>query len=244
MPSINALKNIGATTATCAEFARRGLEDEQHSPIGRGRSSAGRIKQLFIFGGDPVYKCAALELSIDREARSSRLIGPDLQKTGARRCAASVNYEDCDFGAEQLARSRLLTIWKRGGTHSLRKAVHIVAIQPMILPLFGGLSEIELLSNAVLGAPKIEGPAARAGNISRHSATRAISRRRGPTFLRDGFRFASARAQRSSRPSFQRQIMPAVSRTRFGLTKPPAPTLDSPEIVLVRSYCDGRRALH
>ena len=32
-----------------------------------------------------------------------------------------------------------------------------LAIQPMILPLFGGLSEIELM-NAVLGGPKIGGP--------------------------------------------------------------------------------------
>ena len=34
---------------------------------------------------------------------------------------------------------------------------HYLAIQPMILPLFGGLSELDLL-NAVLGKPKVEGP--------------------------------------------------------------------------------------
>src|SRR5207245_10876515 len=32
-----------------------------------------------------------------------------------------------------------------------------LSVQPMILPLFGGLSEIELL-NALLGGPKTEGP--------------------------------------------------------------------------------------
>ena len=44
-----------------------------------------------------------------------------------------------------------------------------LAIQPMILPLFGGMSEIEILS-ALLGQPKSDGPELGAGDVSRVEA--------------------------------------------------------------------------
>ncbi len=44
-----------------------------------------------------------------------------------------------------------------------------LAIQPMILPLFGGLSEIELM-NAVAGRSEGGRTGTRAGNIPRHVA--------------------------------------------------------------------------
>ena len=111
-----------------------------------------------------------------------------------------------------------------------------LAIQPMILPLFGGLSEIELM-NAVLGAPKVEGPELvqetfRATTPPGDFAT-AWSR-----FLRDGF--ASHVVLKDKPPTFNSNNAGGVAHTLWA--PPPTPTLDSPEIVLVRSYAmdDGR----
>ena len=109
----------------------------------------------------------------------------------------------------------------------------------MILPLFGGLSEIELL-NALLGRPKTEGPGARAGNFSRDESTG---------------RFSNCVVALSPAMDLPRTFSRAISRLRSTQTRqalshkirwapPPAPTADSPEIVLVGSYAmdDGRYA--
>jgi len=113
-----------------------------------------------------------------------------------------------------------------------------LSIQPMILPLFGGLSEIELL-NALLGGPKTEGPelvqeSFRATNPLGDFQT-AWSR-----FLHDGF--ASHVQPRDQTASFNANAIRPQFQSSW--TLPPAPTPDSPEIVLTGSYSmdDGRYA--
>src|SRR5437773_6109575 len=108
----------------------------------------------------------------------------------------------------------------------------------MILPLFGGLSEIELL-NALLGGPKTAGPKLvqetfRATNPPGDFQT-AWSR-----FLHDGF--ASHVQPRDQAPSFNASA--AGPLVQNSLTTLPAPAADSPEIVMVGSYAmdDGRYA--
>jgi molybdopterin-containing oxidoreductase family iron-sulfur binding subunit len=106
----------------------------------------------------------------------------------------------------------------------------------MILPLFGGLSEIELL-NLLLGGPKLEGP----------ELVRATFRGTNPPgdfetawsrFLRDGF--AAHIVSRDRPPSFNGGAAATLSKQAWAPA--PAPSRESPEIVLAGSYAmdDGR----
>jgi MoCo/4Fe-4S cofactor protein with predicted Tat translocation signal len=193
----------------------------------------GRIKQLFILGGDPVYN-APRGLAEDRNTNLP-LDWAELQKKVP---------EIVRLGYHEDATSALST-WHIPATHyleswgdALTSDGDYLSIQPMILPIFNGLSEIELL-NALLGGPKTEGPELvqetfRATNPPGDFQT-AWSR-----FLHDGF---APHVQPRDRPS-------ALSANAGGpqnqgtWTLPPAPTPDSPEIVLTASYSmdDGRYA--
>ena len=110
----------------------------------------------------------------------------------------------------------------------------------MILPLFGGVSDIELM-NGLLGGPKLEGPEL-VQETFRASDPPGDFDTAWSQLLRDGFA-----------THIPRRIKPAAfnaSAARGGIAHrlwgaappPPAPTPDSPEIVLVRSYSidDGR----
>ncbi len=191
----------------------------------------GRIKQLFIFGGDPVYN-APRGLVEDRKTKVP-LDWAELQKKVP---------EIVRLGYHEDATSAL-SQWHLPATHyleswgdALTADGEYLSIQPMILPIFGGLSEIELL-NALLGGPKIEGPELvqetfRATNSSGDFQT-AWSR-----FLHDGF---AARVQpRDQPPSFNTGTVGPLIQNSWA--PPPVPRADSPEIVFVGSYAmdDGR----
>src|SRR5213079_3303571 len=193
----------------------------------------GRIKHLFILSGDPVYN-AQRGLAEDRETKFPLDWG-DLQKKVP---------EIVRLGYHEDATSALSN-WHVPAAHyleswgdALTSDGAYLSIQPMILPLFGGLSEIELL-NALLGRPKTEGPELvqetfRATNPPGDFQS-AWSR-----FLRDGF--ASHVQLRDQSPSFNANAAGALARKSWAL--PPMPTASSPEIVLVGSYAmdDGRYA--
>src|SRR5260370_9070555 len=113
---------------------------------------SGRIEQLFIFGGDPVYN-APRALAGDRR-RELPLDWADLQKKVPEIVRLGY-YEDA---------TSALSHWHVPAAHyleswgdALTSDGAYLSIQPMILPLFGGLSEIELL-NMFLDGPKVEGP--------------------------------------------------------------------------------------
>ena len=224
----SALKNIGRTIVV-REFPRNPntktilqLADE---------ISAGHIKQLFIVGGDPVFngpRTIALE-----EEKKQPLDWADLQKKVP---------EIVRLGYHEDATSAL-SHWHVPAAHyleswgdALTSEGAFLSIQPMILPLFGGLSEIELL-NALLGGPKIEGP----------ELVQETFRRTNPPgdfqtawsrFLRDGF---AAHVPLRDRPvTFNGSAAGALAQQLWALT--PAPVRESPEIVFVRSYAidDGR----
>src|SRR5206468_12821343 len=111
-----------------------------------------RIKQLFILGGDPVYN-APRGLAQDRESKLP-IDWADLQKKVP---------EIVRLGYHEDATSALshwhvpLAHYLESWGDALTAGGGYLSIQPMILPLFGGLSEIELL-NGLLGRPKTEGP--------------------------------------------------------------------------------------
>ena len=106
----------------------------------------------------------------------------------------------------------------------------------MILPLFGGMSEIELM-NALLGRPKIEGPEL-VQETFRASAPPGEFDTAWSQLLRDGF--ASHLVLKEKAPTFNSNNAGGVAHTLWSTAA--NPTLEAPEIVLTRSYSmdDGR----
>jgi MoCo/4Fe-4S cofactor protein with predicted Tat translocation signal len=225
-----ALKNLGQTLV--ARQVPRNPRTIDISQLAADIND-GRIKQLFILGGDPVYN-AQRGLVEDRET-GQPLDWGDLQKKVP---------EIVRLGYHEDATSAL-SQWHTPAAHyleswgdALTADGEYLSIQPMILPLFGSLSEIELL-NALLGGPKTEGPELvqetfRATNPPGDFQT-AWSR-----FLHDGF--ASHVQVQDQLPSFTVSAADPLAQSSWA--PPPAPTAESPEIVLVGSYAldDGRYA--
>jgi len=226
----SALKNLGQTLIL-REFARN---PRTNSILQLATDvNEGRIEQLFILGGDPVYN-APRELAMDRKTKQS-LDWTALQKKVPE--VVRLGYHEDATSA--------LSRWHVPAAHylecwgdALTSEGAYLSIQPMILPLFGGLSEIELL-NALLGRPKTEGPELvqetfRATNPPGDFQT-AWSR-----FLHDGF--ASHVQPRDQSSSFNANAAGPFVQNSGAL--PPSPTPESPEIVLVGSYAmdDGRYA--
>ena len=233
----SALKNIGATLIV-REFVRAPKTNsilQLASEI-----NAGRVKQLFIFGGDPVYnapKAVTQNLGKEQPGQEKAPRGPvdwvDLQKKVPDVVRVG-HFEDA---------TSALSTWHVPAAHyleawgdALTSEGAYLAIQPMILPLFGGMSEIELM-NAVLGRPKVDGPGL-VQETFRATAPPGDFAAAWTRLLRDGF--ASHVALKDKPPKFNANNAGGVAHTLW--TTVPNPSLDSPEIVLVRSYAmdDGR----
>jgi molybdopterin-containing oxidoreductase family iron-sulfur binding subunit len=217
-----ALKNLGHTLVV-REFP----SDRRTNSILQLASdiAAGRIEHLFILGGDPVYN-APRALTPDL-VTSQLLDWADLQKKVANVVRVGY-YEDATSALSKwhVPAAHFLESW--GDAMTERSGY--LAIQPMILPLFGGLSDIEVM-NSVLAGPKSEGPELvqetfRSTNPPGDFAT-AWS-----LFLRDGFA-AHVTANEKS-PAFNPNAAASVARNLW--TSVAAPSLKSPEIVLVPSY--------
>src|SRR5205814_2992922 len=225
-----ALKNIGRTILV-REFPRNSkiksilqLADD---------INAGRVKQLFIFGGDPVFNAPR---SVAQDAdKKVPLDWADLQKKVPE--VVRLGYhEDQTSALSQwhVPMAHYLESW--GDALTLDGAY--LSIQPMILPLFGGLSEIELI-NLLLGAPKTEGPEL-VQETFRATSPLGDFQTAWSRFLRDGF---AAHVPLRDRPAGFNASAASASAQLPGVWAPkPAPSADSPEIVLVGSYAmdDGR----
>ena len=224
----SALKNIGATLII-REFARNAKTNSILQLA--GEINGGRIKQLFILGGDPVYN-APRGITQDRETRGP-IDWPDLQKK-VPDVVRLGHYEDATSALSNwhVPAAHYLEAWG----DALTSEGAYLAIQPMILPLFGGLSEIDLIG-AVLGAPKTDGPEL-VQETFRATAPPGDFATAWSRLLRDGF--ASHVTLKDKPPTFNANNAGGVAHTLWA--PPPTPTLDSPEIVLVRSYAmdDGR----
>ena len=223
-----ALKNVG-TTLLLREFARNSKTNSILQLA--GEINSGRIKQLFICGGDPVYN-APHGITQDKDTK-----GPvdwaDLQKRVPDVVRLGY-YEDA---------TSALSNWHVPAAHyleswgdALTSEGAYLAIQPMILPLFGGLSELDLM-NAVLGGPKVDGPEF-VQETFRATAPPGDFATAWSALLRDGF--DSHIPLKEKPPTFNANNAGGVAHTLWAPA--PAPTPDSPEIVLVRSYAmdDGR----
>ncbi|HEY2614318.1 MAG TPA: 4Fe-4S dicluster domain-containing protein, partial [Chthoniobacterales bacterium] len=224
----SALQNVGATLIV-REFARNSKTNSILQLA--SEMNAGRVKQLFIFGGDPVYN-AQCGLTMDRDSRSP-VDWPDLQKKVPDVVRLGY-YEDA---TSALSRWHVPAAhYLEGWGDALTSEGAYLAVQPMILPLFGGLSELDVM-NAVLGRPRVDGPEL-VQETFRATAPPGDFETAWSRFLRDGF--ASHIALKDKPPKFNSNNAGGVAHTLW--TTAPNPTLDAPEIVLTRSYTmdDGR----
>ncbi len=144
-----ALKNVGQTL-----IVRQTPRNPKTIDLARLATdiNEGRVKQLFIFGGDPVYN-APRGLVEDPQTKAP-LDWADLQKKVPSIVRLGY-HEDATSALSQwhVPLAHYLESW--GDT--LTAGGDYLSIQPMILPLFGGLSEIELI-NMLLGGAKTQGP--------------------------------------------------------------------------------------
>ncbi len=225
-----ALKNIGQTLVV-----RQAPQNPRTIDISQLASDMndGRIKQLVILGGDPVYNAnrglvqnRETKLPLDWDALQKKV--PEIVRLGYHEDATSA------LSHWHIPLAHYLESW----SDALTSGGDYLSIQPMILPLFGGLSEIDFL-NALLGGPKPEGP----------ELVQETFRRTNPPgdfqtawsrFLHDGFALHVQPRDQSvafNANAFAPQIQPLSAF-------PAAPTPDSPEIVLAASYSmdDGRYA--
>jgi molybdopterin-containing oxidoreductase family iron-sulfur binding subunit len=143
-----ALKNIGTTVLlrSLPPTTRTSSILQLASDI-----DAGRVKQLFIFGGDPVYN-APRSITLDRKTKLA-VDWPELQKR-VPDVVRLGQFEDATSALSQwhIPAAHYLESWG----DALTPGASYVAMQPMILPLFEGMSELDLLQ-LVLGQPKVDG---------------------------------------------------------------------------------------
>ncbi|MDQ6861775.1 MAG: 4Fe-4S dicluster domain-containing protein, partial [Verrucomicrobiota bacterium] len=223
-----ALKNLG-TTMIVRDFAQ---DPRPYSILQlAGDMNAGRIKQLFILGGDPVYNAPR---GLAEDAQTKQLLDwADLQKKVPD--VVRVGYfEDATSALAKwhVPAAHYLESWG----DALTSEGSYLAIQPMIQPLFGGLSDIQFL-NLVLGRGHSDGPEM-VQETFRASAPPGDPATAWSQLLRDGF--ATHIALRDKPPTFNGNNAGGVAHTQWAPL--PIPTPDSPEIVLVRDYSvdDGR----
>ncbi len=225
----SALKNVGSTVLL--RERHRNQRDNSILQLA-GDIVAGRIKQLFILGANPVFN-APRSLAYDSTSKTW-VDWPELQKKVPDVIRLGY-YEDETSALSRwnLPASHFLESWG----DALSSEGHYLAIQPMILPLFGGFSELDLL-NAVMGKPKVDGPELvqetfQATKPNGDPAT-AWSK-----FLHDGF--ASHILLRDQPPAFNGNTAGGIAHNLWS-PPGPAPTPESPEVVLVRDYSidDGR----
>src|SRR5437870_2516411 len=225
-----ALKNVGQTLVV-----RQVSQKPRTIDISQLASDIndGRIKQLFILGGDPVYN-AKRGLAQDRQTNLPR-DWADLQKKVPE--IVRLGYHEDATSALSHWHVPLAHYLESWGDALTADGAYL-AIQPMILPLFGGLSEIDLL-NALLGRPKVEGPEL-IQETFRATKPSGDFQTAWTNFLHDGF---ASHVPLKDRPASFNGGGAASAAKQLWAARP-APTTDSPEIVFVRSYAmdDGRYA--
>jgi MoCo/4Fe-4S cofactor protein with predicted Tat translocation signal len=227
----SALKNIGRTVVV-RDFPRN--KNNQSILQLADRMNRGQIKTLFIFGGDPVYN-APRSVAQDPEKKFP-LDWTELQKKVPE--VVRLGYHEDSTSALsqwQVPLAHYLESW--GDAFAADGS--FLSIQPMILPLFGGLSEIEII-NALLGRPKVEGPEL-IQETFRSTKPPGDFQTGWSKFLHDGF---AAHVASRDRPATFNSGAAGGAAKQIWTTSPPSPppTEQSPEIVFVRSYAmdDGR----
>ncbi len=222
------LKNVGRTIVV-REFPRN--RNNKSILQLADLMSRGKIKQLFIFGGDPVYN-APRAIAEDPEKKFP-IDWTELQKKVPE--VVRLGYHEDETSAISQWHVPMAHYLESWGDALAADGSHL-SIQPMILPLFGGLSEIEIL-NALLGRPKVEGPEL-IQETFRATKPAGDFQTAWSKFLHDGS--ASHVALHDRPATFNSGAAGGPAKQHW--SESPLPTAESPEIVFARSYAmdDGR----
>ncbi|MCX6969416.1 MAG: TAT-variant-translocated molybdopterin oxidoreductase [Verrucomicrobia bacterium] len=168
----NALGNLGTTllgvanpapaAATIADLAKA--------------MAAGAVKTLFILGGNPAYNAPA-----DLNFVSLLAKVPDVVKLGL------FEDETSRVSRWHVPAAHFLETWGDARTYDGTYS----SVQPMILPLWGGVSELDILSK-LLGGAAVDGPELVRATFDSLAPASAVSEAGGPdllwnSFLRIGF---------------------------------------------------------
>jgi len=226
----SALKNIGRTIVV-REFPRN--KNSKSILQLADRMNRDEIKTLFIFGGDPVYN-APRAVAQDPDKKFP-IDWTELQKKVPE--VVRLGYHEDETAA--ISRWHVpLAHYLESWSDALAADGSYLSIQPMILPLFGGLSEIELM-NALLGRPKVEGPEL-VQETFRGTKPPGDFQTAWSKFVHDGF---AAHVALHDRPTTFNGAG-ATGPAKQLWSAMPLPTAESPEIVFVRSYAmdDGRHS--
>jgi molybdopterin-containing oxidoreductase family iron-sulfur binding subunit len=212
----DALGNLGKTVSLLP------AEDAGAFPDLVEHLNAGQVETLVILGGNPAYNAPA---DVDFAAAQSK----------AKTIVRLGYYEDESFPARgddwHLPAAHYLESWGDAQTSDGT----LVPIQPLIAPLFGGLTEIEVLAR--IGGEAVTSPYA----IVRETFARYVKDANVEVawrkFLHDGF-LANSAAQ----PVEAKLNHVAVSEALAGFKQAAAPDKDHLEVVLFRDYKvdDGR----
>ncbi len=212
-----ALGNVGKTVVfhEAPEPKQEGLGELAKS------LQAGEVETLLILGGNPVYTAPA-ELDWAKTQRKAKMV------------ARLGYYEDetfphCDW---HFPAAHYLESWG----DALTSDGTMVPVQPLIAPLFGGLTELEILAR-LAGANATDpytivretfATLVQSNDVEREGAWRK--------FLHDGFRADSA-----AKP-VDVKFNPAAVSQGLSSVKTGSPTKDSLEVVFFRDYKmdDGR----
>jgi molybdopterin-containing oxidoreductase family iron-sulfur binding subunit len=182
----------------------------------------GKIKTLFILGGNPAYNAPSD-------------LGWDKLQEKVLNVIRLGRYEDetSELSTWHVPAAHYLESWGDGRAFD----GSLTAIQPMILPLYGGWSELDLLAR-VAGHPKPEGPEL-VQETFRQVAPSADFVTAWPKFLHDGFLADSA-----AQPESLAVAAAAASADAEGNV--PAPAFDEKTWEIVFAACtkvhDGRFA--
>ncbi|MEI6279119.1 MAG: 4Fe-4S dicluster domain-containing protein [Verrucomicrobiae bacterium] len=187
--------------------------------------AAGTVRTLFIFGGNPAYNAPA-------DLAFSSLLSkvPDVVRLGL------FEDETSKLSRWHVPAAHFLETW--GDARGLDGT--LTAIQPMLLPLWGGLSELEILSRLLGGSP-VNGPELVRATFEKLAPENPVAEAGGMdllwnSFLRIGFLPGTAFPQAALEFSRGTATMLANSR--------PPPPQDGLELVFIQSSSvdDGRYA--
>ncbi len=222
-----ALDNIGQTLLPIAAPERAGGEPLSISKLTED-INAKKINNLFVFGGNPVYNALA------------NLDWPTVQKSVANVVRLGY-YEDETSQISQwhVPQAHFLEQWgdirAADGTYGV--------IQPMILPLFGGLSDLDLMVMLTGGQPNEKPDLVRETWKGFNKADGASEDLAWNAFLRDGFVPGTAFTDHDGAANFNvGEVNDYVGKSLKDQLPPTATSADDLEVVLTRDYKvdDGR----
>ena len=223
-----ALDNVGHTLVPIAAPERGGAEPLSISKLAEDINGK-KINNLFIFGGNPAYNALANLDWVNTQKKVANVV-----RLGY--------YEDetSQISSWHVPQAHFLEQW--GDVRSSDGTYNV--IQPMILPLFGGLTDLDLMVMLGGGAPDEKPDLVRETWRGINKAVAGVSEDLAwNAFLRDGFVPGTAFPEHTDGGGFDVGAVKKYADANINDQLPaPAASADDMEVVLVRDYKtdDGR----